>query len=142
MCGSDQCQPEAQTTGPRWHSNHSTASTGTAVAHMGRSATLPDTVSQVSHVINMVLSAVVLLEQAKVGIGSKLGVSRQHEVELNPVMLSSDHTPGQVPYHGGIFVLANAVVSLKCYTPLTVSVKVEEGMHQADHRYSTLAHLL
>ena len=37
-------------------------------------ATLPDAVDQVSHVVYMVLSAVVLLEQAKVGVGSNLGV--------------------------------------------------------------------
>ena len=49
---------------------------------------------KVTHVINVVLSAVIPLEQAKVGVGSKLGVPRQHEVELNPVVLSSDHSPG------------------------------------------------
>ena len=57
-------------------------------------ATLLDAVGQVSHVVNMVLSAVVLLKQAKVRIRTKLGVPWQREVELNPVMLSSDHTPG------------------------------------------------
>ena len=41
-----------------------------------------------SQVFYMTVSVVVLLKQAKVS------VPRQQKVELNPAMLSSDHSPG------------------------------------------------
>ena len=102
-------------------------------------ATLADTVNQVIHVIYMVLPAVVLLEQAKIGIRLELGVSRQHEVKLYSFVLSCNHSPG----HAG-----TTTWWCSCSDPhscplevLHVSLPVravEEGMQLADHHHSNL----
>ena len=103
-------------------------------------ATLADTVNQVIHVVYMVLPAVVLLEQAKIGIRLELGMSRQHEVKLYSFVLSCNHSPGHagIPQHGGVLFLTHTVVRLKCYTILSQSVQGEEGMQLADHHHSNL----
>ena len=75
-----------------------------------------------------VLSAIALLQ---VKIRLICGVPGKCETQLNSVMLSSDHTPGQVLLHSAFFVLGNKIVGLNTTHQLN-SLPVHEVYVQVD----------
>ena len=53
------------------------------------------------------------LDEAKTGIRRELGVASNQKVKPDGVVKTSEDSPHQVLHHGGVLVLATAVVSMQ-----------------------------
>ena len=53
------------------------------------------------------------LDKAETGIRGELGVASDHEVQMDGLVQTCEHSPHEVLHHGVIFILATAVVSMQ-----------------------------
>ena len=58
-------------------------------------------------------SAKLPLDEAETGIRGELSVASNHEVQMDGLVQTSEHSPHEVLHHGVILVLATAVVSMQ-----------------------------
>ena len=79
------------------------------------------------------------LDEAKTGIRRELGVASNQKVKPDGVVKTSEDSPHQILHHGGVLVLATAVVSMQTGGRFTEAVMAEKIVQHADNCVCPLA---
>ena len=72
------------------------------------------------------------LNETETGVGGELGVASNHEVQVDGLVQTCEHSPHEVLHHGVVLVLVTAVVSVQTSGGLTEAIMAEKEVQQTD----------